>query len=149
VIGLLMAFMILPVADVAAPSDGGTSLLTPGAMILTAAGLFAAGMREYRTTRQSDVAGEKARRLEAEAREKTTEAGLTSKVEALTTQIRQLEAKMEEIRDAQETRINALQRDHDDEIETRRNRELNLSNKNFALRQLLSDNGVKIPEELK
>jgi hypothetical protein len=148
VISLLMAFMLLPMAGAAA-TDGGTSLLTPGAMILTAAGLFAAGMREYRTTRQADIAGEKARRLEAEAREEATKGTLTGKVEALTRQIVQLEEKLDHLQEVQQDKISALQRDHDDEIEKRRARELNLSNKNFGLRQLLSDSGVPIPEELK
>lgn len=148
-IGMVLAFMLLPLADAAASPDTGTSLLTPGAMILTAAGLFAAGMREYRTTRQSDIAGEKKRREDAEAREETTKSTLTSKVEELTRQIQQMETKLDQLQETQQERINTLQRSHDQDIEERRARELNLSNKNFALRQLLSDNGVKVPEELK
>lgn len=107
-----------------------STLVAPGLSLGAVAGLLALAAREYRAARREDVEGERRRRIEAEAREKNTDETTNSKLEALSQRVKSLEGT-----------IDALRVQHENDL-------LNERGKNFALRKLLRENGVPIPEEL-
>lgn len=121
-----------------------SELVVPGGMILTAASLFALGMRTYKESRNIDVGGERTRRIAAEERERATEAGLQAKLQPLKDEIAELKREIQEMRAEQ-----ALRQDsHDRETEELRERLRSEWDKNFRLRKIISDNGLPIPEGL-
>lgn len=121
-----------------------SELVVPGGMILTAASLFALGMRTYKESRNIDVAGERTRRIAAEEREKATEGGLQAKLQPLKDEIAELKREIQEMRREQTQRQEA----HDTEMEELRGRLRSEWDKNFRLRKIISDNGLPIPEGL-
>lgn len=121
-----------------------SELVVPGGMILTAASLFALGMRTYKESRNIDVAGERTRRIAAEEREKATEGGLQAKLQPLKDEIAELKREIQAMRQEQ----NQRQESHDTEMEELRGRLRGEWDKNFRLRKIISDNGLPIPEGL-
>jgi len=121
-----------------------SELLAPGGMLVTAAGLFALGMRTYKESRTIDVEGEKNRRIAAEEREKATETSLQEKLRPLKDEIAALKLEIQEMR-ADQARDRA---NHDADIDRLRDQYLAERRKAFLLRQVLDDNGLPIPEGL-
>lgn len=118
-----------------------STLVAPGLSLGAVAGLLALAAREYRAARREDVEGERKRRIEAEEREKTSGASTNSKIDALSTRVKSLEGKIDEMRSEHLEQIEALRVQYETDL-------LDERGKNFALRKLLRDNGVPIPEEL-
>jgi hypothetical protein len=106
------------------------SLVAPSAALSAGAGLVALAAREYRAARREDVEGERKRRIEAESREKAAGETTATELEKLIRRVKSLEDKIDEMRNEHETEL----------LEER--------GKNFALRKLLRENGIPIPEEL-
>lgn len=107
-----------------------STLVAPGLSLGAVAGLLALAAREYRAARREDVEGERKRRIEAEAREKTTGESTATELEKLSNRVKSLEDKIDDMRTEHETEL------------------LDERGKNFALRKLLRENGIPIPEEL-
>lgn len=107
-----------------------STLIAPGVGLATFSGLMLAAAKAYKEARHIDVEGERKRRQEAEAREAATGATNSTKLDELSSRIRALEEKIDQMRIAHETAL------------------LDERGKNFQLRKLLRENGVKIPEEL-
>lgn len=129
----MIALILLEVTD--------STFVAPGISLATFAGLLALAAKSYKEARQIDVEGEKNRRIAAEARE--SEAGKTTdqKVTELSTRVRSLETKIDELRESNEHKIEQLRADHERELLAERL-------KSFKLRAMLTDRGVDIPEEL-
>lgn len=118
----MIAHLVMELAD--------STLVAPGLSLGAVAGLLALAAREYRAARREDVEGERDRRIKAEEREKTSGDSTNSKLEALSQRVKSLEGTIEALRVQHETDL------------------LDERGKNFALRRLLRENGVEIPEEL-
>lgn len=118
-----------------------STLVAPGLSLGAVAGLLALAAREYRAARREDVEGERKRRIEAEEREKTTGTTMSSQLEQLSVRVRSLEGKIDEMRSEHSDQIEALRVQYETDL-------LDERGKNYALRKLLRDNGVAIPEEL-
>lgn len=129
----MIAQMLMEITD--------STFVAPGISLATFAGLLAAGAKFYKEARQIDLEGERNRRVAAEAREK--EAGVTTeqRMTELTRRVKSLEGKIDELRKSNEDKIEQLRADHEKELLAERF-------KNFRLRQMLTDRGVEIPEEL-
>lgn len=143
----MIAHLLLAVSD--------SELLAPGGMLVTAAGLFALGMRTYKESRNIDVEGEKARRLAAEEREKATESGLHAKLQPLRDEIAALKVEIQELRAERAREIQEMRAEqgrdranHDVDMDRLRDQYLAERRKAFLLRQVLDDNGLPIPEGL-
>jgi uncharacterized protein YlxW (UPF0749 family) len=107
-----------------------STFVAPGLSLGAFAGLLALAAKSYKEARQIDVEGEKNRRIAAEAREAESGKSTAEKVDELTKQVKSLQLKVEQLRVDHEARL------------------LDERGKNFALRQLLKDNGVAFPKEL-
>ena len=107
-----------------------STFIAPGVSLGAFAALLAAGAKFYKEARQIDVEGETRRRVAAEAREAESGKSTAQKVDELSTRVKSLETKIDQLR------VN-----HEAEL-------LEERSKNFKLRALLADNGVHIPEEL-
>jgi hypothetical protein len=107
-----------------------STLVAPGLSLGAFAGLIALAAREYKAARQIDVEGERRRRQDAEAREQQSGTSNSTKLDALAERVRSLESKIDQMRAEHETAL------------------LDERGKNFALRKLLRENGVPIPDEL-
>lgn len=118
----MIALMVMELTD--------STLIAPGLSLGAVAGLLALAAREYRAARREDVEGERKRRIEAEEREKASGETTNTKLEALSQRVKSLEGTIEALRVQHETDL------------------LDERGKNYALRKLLRENGVLIPEEL-
>lgn len=107
-----------------------STLIAPGLSLATFSGLLLLAAKAYKEARQIDVEGEKNRRVAAEAREKAGAETTATELEKLSTRVKSLEEKIDGMRVQHETEL----------LEER--------GKNFALRKLLRENGIPIPEEL-
>ena len=107
-----------------------STLIAPGLSLATFSGLLLLAAKAYKEARQIDVEGEKNRRVAAEARERTASENTATELEKLGRRVKSLEDKIDEMRDQHETEL------------------LDERGKNFALRKLLRENGIPIPEEL-
>lgn len=132
-----------------------SQLFVPGGMILTAASLFALGMRTYKESRNIDVAGERTRRIAAEEREKATEGGLQAKLQPLKDEITELKHQIQEMRREQaedrtrhDEELEKIRSRHDTELERMRDNWVQERAKVFAFRAYFTDNGLPIPEGL-
>jgi uncharacterized protein YlxW (UPF0749 family) len=118
-----------------------STFVAPGISLATFAGLLALAAKSYKEARQIDVEGERDRRLKAEAREKESGQSTDQRMTELTTRVRSLETKIDELRESNEQKIEQLRVDHERELLAERY-------KSFKLRAMLTDHGVEIPEEL-
>ena len=118
----MIALLLMEISD--------STFVAPGVSLGAFAGLLALAAREYRAARREDVEGEKNRRVAAEAREAESGKSTAQKVDELSTRVKSLETKIDQLR------VN-----HEAEL-------LEERSKNFKLRALLADNGIPIPEEL-
>jgi TolA-binding protein len=132
----VIVYVIMAAAD--------SELVVPGGMILTAASLFALGMRTYKESRNIDVAGERTRRIAAEEREKATEGGLQAKLQPLKDEIAELKAEIQAMRREQA----ADREQHDKDMDRLRDQLVQERAKVFAFRTYFTDNGLPIPEGL-
>ena len=132
-----------------------STLIAPGGMLLTAAGLFALGMKTYKEARGIDL--ETAKRNEAAAKErvKETEGDLQAKLRPLTERIKALEDEIRMMREENAEEIRKMREEstadreaHDADMEKLRDQLLTERGKNFKLRQILNDNGLSTPEGL-
>lgn len=129
----MIAHLLMEITD--------STLVAPGLSLGAVAGLLALAAREYRAARREDVEGERKRRIEAEEREKSSGESTNSKLEALSNRVRSLEGKIDEMRSEHSEQMEALRVQSETKL-------LDERGKNFALRKLLRENGVDIPEEL-
>jgi uncharacterized protein YlxW (UPF0749 family) len=129
----MIAMLLMEVTD--------STFVAPGISLATFAGLLALAAKSYKEARQIDVEGEKNRRIAAEAREKEAGESTEQKMTELTRRVKSLETKIDELRESNERKIEQLRVDHERELLSERL-------KSYRLRQLLTDHGVEIPEEL-
>lgn len=129
----MIAQLLLEVTD--------STFVAPGISLATFAGLLALAAKSYKEARQIDVEGEKNRRIAAEAREHESGKNTEQKMTELTTRVRSLETKIDELRESNEQKIEQLRVDHERELLSERM-------KSYKLRTMLTDHGVDIPEEL-
>jgi len=129
----VIAQLLLEVTD--------STFVAPGISLATFAGLLALAAKSYKEARQIDVEGEKNRRIAAEAREHESGKNTEQKMTELTTRVRSLETKIDELRESNEQKIEQLRVDHERELLSERM-------KSYKLRTMLTDHGVDIPEEL-
>ena len=129
----MIAYLLMELTD--------STLVAPGISLATFGGLTLLAVRAYKEARQIDVEGERKRRIESEAREKTTSETNTAELHKLITRVKSLEDKIDELRTDKIETIERMRIQHESEL-------LDERGKNYQLRRLLRENGVEIPEEL-
>lgn len=107
-----------------------STLIAPGVSLATFSGLMLLAAKAYKEARGIDLETEKRLRVKAEEREAAAEGANSVRAAQAAKRIKTLEDKLDELRVGHEHEL----------LEER--------GKNYQLRRLLRENGVKIPEEL-